>query len=352
MKYLIVIFSIILISCETNNKKSENETVKNLNKEIEWLYEWISAWELIVNDEFKLGQANPPEMLFFDTQYVYTNSKLSAPNGKKIKGPNLYGKKIEWLKQEHNDTLIIPDGNKVPIQIMTFASPSEKEGIESFFVMAAPSFWKNAGIDSEEVGLENMLTGVFLHEFAHTRQMDGIGKKITDYDNNYQFDFSVSDDLIQDYFSNDSIYTKLFREQTELIYEYLNTEKPQKGHINDFIQNFAVRQEEYLKPKKNILVEMDKVFLTMEGIGQYAMIAWLTHPNGGGFSEKLAIKATRRGKSWWSQDEGLAWVLLYKKIAKEPNWTPLFSENPPNIFELIENEINTEQTRVDGSAQD
>lgn len=323
-------------------KQNKSKQPAQLNAEIDWLYDWFEAWKLISKGEFEIGKAKPPEMLFFDDKYVYTNSKTSAPNGQKIKGPTLYEKEIVWYKQSHNDSITIPDGQKVPIQIMTFAAPSEKAEVESFFVMAAPSFWKNAGIDSEEVGLKNMLIGVFLHEFAHTRQMNGIGAKITDYEKKHKFDFVVSDDIIQDYFSDDSLYVQLFREQTEAVYKLLNkpTKEIQKAEIAEILQKFALRQQKFLTPKKEILPEMDRIFLTMEGVGQYAMVTWLTHRDGGGFSEQVAIKATRRGKSWWSQEEGLALVLLYKKIAQQPNWKSMFSQEPIDIITLIEQELN------------
>lgn len=341
MKYSFFLLILILFSCGNDKKeKTIEETAVN---EITWLYEWLTAWELISNDVFRLEETPPPEMLFFDDKYVYTNSRTSAPKGEKIDGPKLYGKEIVWLKQSHNDTITIPDGKRVPIQIMTFAAPSEKEGVGSFFVMAAPLFWKNAGIESEEVGLKDMITGVFLHEFAHTRQMDGIGAKITEYEKNYQFDFPVSDDIVQDYFSKDSSYVQNFREEIASI--YFLSGKPcdeiNSAEIKDILQVIATRQEKYLKPKNEVLAEMDRIFLTMEGIGQFAMLSWLTHPNGGAYPDETAMKATRRGMNWWSQEEGLGLVLLYKKISQNPDWKSMFSKNPPDIIKLIQMEIST-----------
>ena len=343
MKYILLL-AVVLSSC--GNAKTERTAEETaVNQEIAWLYDWLAAWELVSGDVFGLEEASLPEMLFFDSAYVYTNAPVSAPQGRAIDGPTLYGKDIAWLKQSHNDTITIPNGSRAPIQIMTFAAPAEGQGTESFFVMAAPSFWKNAGIDSEEVGLQNMLTGVFLHEFAHTRQMDGIGAKLTGYEKNHTFDFPVSDDIIQDYFSDDSAYVRLFREETEAIYRLSNKprEEIKSSAVQTTLQALAARQEKYLKPEKDILVEMDRIFLTMEGVGQYAMVSWLTHPKGGGFSEETAIKATRRSKNWWSQDEGLALILLYKQVAQDPDWKVMFSKNPIDIIALIEKEINTER---------
>jgi hypothetical protein len=59
---------------------------------------------------------------------------------------------------------------------MSFAA-STPQG-RSFFVMAAPAFWRTAGVESKAFSLDKMLTGVFLHEFTHTRQQKGFGRQV------------------------------------------------------------------------------------------------------------------------------------------------------------------------------
>jgi hypothetical protein len=224
---------------------------------------------------------------------------------------------------------------------MTFAAPAPERGIEAFFVMAAPSFWKEAGINSEEVGLEKMLTGVFLHEFAHTRQMNGIGRIITEYERSHRFDFPVGDDMIQEYFANDSSYVKNFKEEVELFYQAALSpgEADMKQLAKQGMIMLKERQNQYLIRKNKVLGEMDNVFLTMEGVGQYMMAKYLQSPLAGTVPKVVAIHATRRGKKWWSQDEGLALVLLYERLTPHPDWTILFTDKPADIVSLIEDKL-------------
>ena len=205
--YLILI-STLFISCKNEIKPQEkaNNTIQ-----LDWLEKWFSAWELMSKEVLGLPKGTAPEMFFYDKKYIYTTSEISAPFGTPFNGPKLFGEKLNWKRKLHNDTLTIPNGERVPIQLMTFASPSEQKGIEAFFVMAAPIFWKNTGIESNEVSLDKLLTGVFLHEFAHTRQMNGIGSKITEFESNHTFKYEISDDIIQDYFKNDNIYVNEYR---------------------------------------------------------------------------------------------------------------------------------------------
>ncbi len=41
----------------------------------------------------------------------------------------------------------------------------------------------------------------------------------------------------------------------------------------------------------------------MEGLGQYSMYLWMTHPRGGDVKKDIAIQGIRRGRKVWSQDE-------------------------------------------------
>jgi hypothetical protein len=332
----------VLVACQRNVASGRKSTrATNQANNIEWLGRWINAWEAMASNVLKLPPAAAPIMLFYDSEYVYTTSDISAPGGKPFRGPSFFGNKLPWRKRAHHDTLTLPDGQKVPVQLMTFAAPAAERGIEAFFVMAAPSFWKEAGINSEEVGLEKMLTGVFLHEFAHTRQMNGIGRIITEYERSHRFDFPVGDDMIQEYFANDSSYVKNFKEEVELFYQAALSpgEADMKQLAKQGMIMLKERQNQYLIRKNKVLGEMDNVFLTMEGVGQYMMAKYLQSPLAGTVPKVVAIHATRRGKKWWSQDEGLALVLLYERLTPHPDWTILFTDKPADIVSLIEDKL-------------
>ncbi len=308
---------------------------------VEWLSRWLGAWEAMAGNVLKLPPAPAPIMLFYDSEYVYTTSAVSAPEGEPFEGPTFFGSTLPWRKSAHAGTLTLPDGQQVPVQLMTFAAPAEEKGVEAFFVMAAPAFWNEAGIHSEAVGLDKMLTGVFLHEFAHTRQMNGIGRIITEYERSHRFDFPVSDDMIQAYFAGDSAYVQHFREEVELFYRAARSpdEAEVKRLANQGMVLLKERQNHYLVGKNKVLGEMDNVFLTMEGVGQYLMATYLQGPEGGAVPKAAAIGATRRGKNWWSQEEGLALVLLYERLAPNPDWTILFTDKPTDIVTLIEDKL-------------
>ncbi|RPD41159.1 hypothetical protein EG028_10770 [Chitinophaga barathri] len=311
--------------------------LKAQEPDLQWLGSWFNAWDLACTQLFRLPPATPPEMVFYDDTYVYTSSAKTAPSGTPIVGPSLYGRKISWLKMPHKDTLILPDGQRVPVGLMSFAAATG-DG-RSFFVMAAPSFWKAAGVESRELTLEKMLTGVFLHEFAHTRQYPGFGRMVDSVERKNSFgDMQLSDDIVQDYFRKDSAYTRLFLSETGTFYEASDSDET-RVLVKKGLAMLKARQEKYFTGNKTVLTELDDVFLSMEGLGQYVAVYWLTHPQGGNMPPAEAVNGFRRKRNQWSQEEGLAMFLALTKLAK-PDWlNDQFGEHPKTIVQLLEQAV-------------
>lgn len=316
---------------------------KNKNEDLEWLQNWFTAFELVSNDVFHLPAEPAPLMLFFDKTFVYTTSAISAPAGDTINGPSLLGEKLTWKKAEHHGQLILPDGQKVPVGLMTFAAPLKGGNRKSFFVMAAPPYWDEAGIESAELGMDKMLTGVFLHEFAHTRQMQGVGARVDQIDSTHTFDMPLSDDIVQNYYKKDSAYVKLFRAEVNTFYRaaFAANEKVARSLAAKALVLLKKRQAKYFSGKKYILKELDNIFLTMEGLGQYSAVAWLIHPQGADMPFEKAVNGFRRKGGQWSQEEGLALFLILNRLSKTDWANDIFGKKPKTVIALLERALQT-----------
>src|SRR5687767_12863107 len=160
------------------------------------LSKWFSAWELISKEVYHLDSLAPVEFVFFDEQFVYSTSNITVPGGEPVKGPELLNHQFVWKKALHNDTITLPDNSRVPVGLMSFASELKGEKNKSFFVMPLPQFWNEAGVTSKELGNDNLVTGVFLHEFSHSQQMQNFGRRITELENANDFGIEFSDDIV------------------------------------------------------------------------------------------------------------------------------------------------------------
>lgn len=330
MKRTIYLFAFLLLA---QTASAQNDEAKRDLAFLQSTKNWFAAWQLVSSEVFKINKVKPVEFVFFDDQYVYSTSAITIPKGLVVKGNNLMNLKLTWRKSLHHDTLTLPDRTKVPVGLMSFAS--EVNG-NAFFVMPLLSFWQHNEIKSKELGTEKLVTGVFLHEFSHSQQMENFGKKISSYESTTHFEAPFSDDIVQHLFGKNEAYISLYKQEVSFLYSSVKDEKLDQTLVNKALETMQNRQQTFFKDKFVALKEIDRFFLTMEGLGQYTMYLWLIHPKGGNIPVTDAIAGVRRGSKWWSQDEGFGLFLVLDRLTIPSAWaTGLFGDSTEDVISLI-----------------
>lgn len=337
MKKIAIIALLLLgiLAC----KKKNHDRVAQIS-EVAVIHSWFNAWELVSEDIFKLTSYQASDFVFFDGELVYSTSRVTIPEGQSFDGPTLFHTQMEWRYKKHEGKIVLPSGDEVPLGIMSFAAPLEDQKNNTFFVMPLPSFWKSAGVESGVLPFQEFITGIFLHEFSHTQQMETFGKEASRIEADHEFPFQLTDNIVEDYFGKDSLYVKDFKQEVSRIYAALQShDSDRKGHMADVLGLIQKRQHTYFADTLQILKPLDKLFLTMEGTGQFTMYAWLKHPEGGNLSADQALQGTRRGG--WSQDEGLGLAVLLSKTSPPENWgNQMFGTGSATLIDLIEAELD------------
>ncbi len=343
-KQITGIVIIILVSlagyAQTGERQDEQSPALSLFSKA--TTQWFSSWELVSREIYHLKNFEPVDFVFFTGDTLYSTSEISIPAGIRINGPLLMNLPLRWAKAGLGERITLPDKKKVPPGIMSFASPYHGVNAESYFVMPLPEVWQKAGVTSEELGFENLLTGVFLHEFSHSQQMENFGKRITTFENETDFGVEFSDDILQDLFKNDSAYVSLYRLETDY-FEQAISERERKSKellIRKGLETMRKRKSRFFKGSYSPLNEIEDLFLTMEGLGQFTMYSWFVHPKGGNMTREKAIRGTRRGKNWWSQDEGFLLFLVLEQLSGPENWAyRMFGTETVSVISLIEKNL-------------
>lgn len=297
-----------------------------------WISRWFSAWELMAK-EMRLPPAAAPGLVFYDDTCVYTTLELVAPQASPVAGPSLLGRKLPWRVQPHGGSLDLPEGPDTPIALMSFANATEATG--PFFVMAAPSFWAAQGLQDPFD-----FTGVFLHEFAHTRQVRGMGKAIGPIDAAWPYPEELTDDAVQKHFESDPEYVAAYLAERDLLYRAAEVPSIDEARAlaADALAMMRKRQARWFTADKAMFVQIDNVFLAMEGVGQWTGHAWLRHPQGGALDRDAAIAKMLGRRKWWTQDEGLALLLVVDRLL--PEWPSLaFGDDAIGATELLERAV-------------
>ncbi|MGX1929370.1 hypothetical protein [Flagellimonas sp. 2504JD4-2] len=319
--------------------KDKNQQTIGPNPEVSVLDSWFGAWELVSQDIYKLPTYQPVDFIFFDDKMVYSTSRVTIAEGHDFDGPTLFSQDLAWKYKAHNGMITLPDGAEIPVGIMSFAGPLDNQKSDTFFIMPLPTFWKNAGVDSRNLSYASFLTGIFVHEFSHTQQMGTFGKAVSKIEANHQFAHVLTDNIVEDYMAENSIYVEQFKKEVSMIYKALEADS---GEItieaSKILSMINKRHDQHFTDSLSILKRLDNLFLTMEGVGEYNMYAWLSHPEGGKLSPQQALEGTRRGK--WSQDEGLGLAILLSKISPPEEWGgQLFGQGSATLVELLESEL-------------
>ena len=240
---------------------------------------------------------------------------------------------LEWLGTPHSGKIALPGGAEIDAGVTSFASRVDETG-QRFFVMALPTIWDAAKlpISGDHLGL----TGVFLHEFSHTRQMDVLQPRFEAASAVYKLPADFSDDSIQKHFKDDPAYAAVIEKEIDLLYRAAAEPDPLKarGLAQQALALIEARQKRWFAGEDAKLKPYDDLFLTMEGFGQWVAYAWLADPRGGGLTPAAAQSKMRGSRRWWSQDEGLALFLVIDRFL--PNWpAQAFAEEPALGIDLL-----------------
>ncbi len=298
-----------------------------------WMGKWFAAWELTSERILRIPDIPAPNVVFFDSACVYSTSERTAA-GPAVPGPAIRGSNLLWRAARHNDSLTMPNSDRLPVQLLSFTNV-DRNTRRPFFVMAAPSYWISKGLGSEPG-----LTAVFLHEFSHTRQVKGFSSIIGPIDDAWNFEFDLDDDAVQKRFQADSTYVAAYMAERDLLYRAAEADSiaEVRALARQALDMIRARHARWLVGENAVFSILDDTWLSLEGAAQWAGHAWLAHPEGGGLTKQAAIAHMSGRRRFWAQDEGLAIFLVVDRLM--PAWPALvFSEPSVGAITLLERAV-------------
>jgi hypothetical protein len=229
----------------------------------------------------------------------------------------------------HGDSLALPDGSHIPAKLTSFASP-QRDGTMSF-VMALPSIWSASATGPRR---DLLATAVFMHEFTHTqtlslgREVDGLVHRGLPED--------ADDDVIQTQFGERPGFKAAYEAERDMLFQGVSAsnEVDARAAASKAMEMMDRRRAEFFGGADSVYAQAEDVFLSMEGTGQWLAYLWLTDPKGGAMTPADALPFMRRGGRRWSQDEGLALLLLVSRLSPTAP-RALFAREPHTILPML-----------------
>src|SRR5690606_7100551 len=173
--------------------------------------------------------------------------------------------------QPHGETVVLPDGAEAPLGPISFAS-----GEGGYFAMSLPSVWREAGVDSP-LGLETLMTGVLLHEMMHIRQTALAAMTLGDAAQRVGVsDDELTDDIVQQRFGDDPDYVAAYTAERDALFAAATAANDDEARrlAAEALALMRARRERWFTDDRAGFTELDDVFLTMEGMGQWLIYSY------------------------------------------------------------------------------
>jgi hypothetical protein len=230
----------------------------------------------------------------------------------------------------HSGTIRLPNGESLPARLVSFASRMPNG--DMFFVMSLPSIWRASGRS------DTLATAVFMHEFTHT-QSPALGSRV-DALIRRGLPEEIDDDVIQKRFDSLPAFRRAYERERDLLFESASapTRDLAVRAARRALTAMDARRATFFRGANGLYADAEDVFLSMEGIGQWAAYLWLTDPGGGAMSANDALPYIRRGGRRWSQDEGLALLLVLSRLAPDAP-RAMFGANARTVLPLLRSAV-------------
>ena len=308
----------LLITAAAPNASAATAKCAMSDAEQGWIDGSLRAWNYMASERLHLAAAQPPTIIVFNSKCRFEANA---------------GDKLHWKAEPHGGKIRLPDGGDIPVSVSSFASHDDNTGI-TYFVMALSPIWEAAGI--VKPGDQNGLRGVFLHEFAHTRQTVSLKPAFDAAAKIQPMPDDLDDDGVQKRFGKDAAYAAVAEKEMNLLAAAAHEVDAVKAKAlaREALALMEARQKRWFIGGDTIWKHYDDIFLTMEGFGQWTAYAWLADPKGGALTQGAAEEKMRGRRRWWTQEEGLSLFLVIDRFV--PDWSQrAFAKSPAMGIDLL-----------------
>jgi hypothetical protein len=288
-----------------------------------WLSTALASWKSMRTE--LLGSQPTPETtaLFFDDRCLYRADAMADDQ-----------RPLRFEASHHSGQIELPSGAPLPVGVMSFAAPRDKDSV--FFVMALPSVWEAAG-SRFAFDRRVFLTAVMIHEMSHVVQFRTYLQRSATVDGVELLGKRVDDDVVQQLFSSDESFAASIDEETRLLFAAalapaLTETRALAGRARALMR---ARGAAHYVDRLRALAQLEDLFLTLEGAGQFAALTWLTHPRGGALASDSARRAFGEDVRFWSQRQGLALYLVLDRLSHDWRAT-VYGDGERTVLELLD----------------
>jgi len=312
-----------------------------------WVEGALDGWERVSRDSLQIGPIPAPWMVLFDATCVwhfggerrlFSDSALAPPLFHFAASP------VPAWVTPHGGLVKLPNSVEIPATKMAaFTSLYDNES-KAFFVMALPDIW--GPIYGNGPRQADFFQGVLIHELTHTRHLVAIRRRLAEVLLAYHAgDIDLDDDIVQNRFADVPGFREAFERERDLFFRA--AAEPEANRRRALAKRALAmvrhRRQHYFRGRNRMYAELEDLFLSMEGAGQWAAYQFARARAGSreDFDVPL-VELVRDNRKFWSQEEGLAMFLLLD--AMTTGWQArVFAPTPAEPVTLLDEAVKAER---------
>lgn len=308
--------------------------------DVRWVQRALDGWDLVRRRFLKAAPRPLPWIILYDASCVWDLAPaappLSADAQELPSGLTFDGAPVPVRAARHGGTVLLP--NRVEIAIEVKASTAlYRNGRATFFVMSMPSVWRRDKRHAGKPFLDEYLQGVFVHELTHTLQLVPINRRLRRLVGRSDVPAQLTDDAIQVRFGGDRSFSRMFERERDLFYRaaLARDASARRDLVRKGLAAVQARHAQYFRDSNAAYAEIEGVFLTMEGVAQWAAYSLTRTRDAQRAGDLAALNLVRDDRRYWSQELGLALFILLDAMV--PGWQDrVFEPLPPSPFLLLD----------------
>jgi hypothetical protein len=331
-----VLLSTIIFSGSVNAKNSQGaQSCVVTDSDKAWIDRTLAAWRFAST---KLATINIGPKV--NVRLFSANCLLASDNALSLKS------EFYWQATAFEKVVPMPgskDSNDgIPAHVTSFAGVADGT---PFFVMALPSVWKTDKVSGEPFSLENLMTAVFVHEAMHVSQNNTYMQQFMNLAERHQLPSDFNDDSIQKRFEPNKQFSASIAKEIDFLFKSAsaNSIEESRRFAKQALLLIKKRRAHFYRGKDAHLSEVEDVWLTLEGSGQWLGYQWLVAEDGGGYEQSVVHDGFAKRGKWWSQIEGLALIMAVDRLDQGKWKIQAFTDGKKSGIALLIDAIETKK---------
>src|SRR5262245_8849819 len=196
---------------------------------LKWMQSVLDAWQLTARRDLRIPLQSPPWIIFYDdsTAWHLNPDTTRLPSHTSTKATLRYANRRYTLARVVNDgKLWVPDRDSLPLAPRS-VTMVHSNGQKTFTILPLPRLFRRvAAADESSDELDKAFLGAAVHELTHTRHLVGYGRRLEQLRARYRLPETFDDNLIQERYGEDTIYTSIFAEERTALNNALFAKTP------------------------------------------------------------------------------------------------------------------------------